>query len=213
MDETGIIVLAKAPRPGLAKTRLIPALGADGAARLAQQLLVHAMKAASAAAPGRVHLYCAPDASDSLLREAAGEVGASLAVQNDGDLGERMAGALAEVLQHLPRALLIGTDSPALDETVLRHAALALQTVDVVLVPALDGGYVLVGVVQARAETLAGLFCNIAWSTGSVMAQTRERLVALGWRWIELAPLADIDEAADLVHLPAGFFTEPRPLA
>lgn len=208
MEATHVIVFAKAPHPGEVKTRLIPALGAVGAARLAHALLRHTLTLAAEAAPGRVILYCAPDASDPLLREAAAQTGAALAVQADTDLGGRMAAALAAVLRDAPRALLIGTDCPGLNAQILRQAAEALHEVDVVLIPALDGGYVLVGASQARFSTLpatlSAMFSDIAWSTAGVMAQTRERLVTLGWKWRELPPLADIDEAADLVHLPPG---------
>jgi len=208
MKATRIIVFAKAPHPGAVKTRLIPALGAVGAARLAHALLGHTLKLAAAVAPGQVTLYCAPDASDPLLREAAAQSGAALAVQADTDLGGRMAAALAAVLQEAPRALLIGTDCPGLDARVLQQAAQALHEVDVVLVPALDGGFVLVGASQSRAASLSVLFSDIAWSTDAVMAQTRERLAALGWQWRELQALADIDEPADLVHLPPGLGME-----
>lgn len=202
MEATHVIVFAKAPRPGAAKTRLIPALGAVGAASLAHALLRHTLTLAAAAAPGRVTLYCAPDAGDPWLREAAAQSGASLAVQANTDLGGRMAAALAAVLRNAPRALLIGTDCPGLNAQVLQQAAEALHEVDAVLIPALDGGYVLVGASQARLANLSAMFDDIAWSTTGVMAQTRERLNALGWHWRELPPMADIDEPADLIHLP-----------
>lgn len=202
LDATHVIVFAKAPQPGAAKTRLIPALGSVGAASLAHALLRHTLMIAAEAAPGRVTLYCAPDASDPLLREAAAQCGASLAVQADTNLGGRMAAALGAVLHDASRALLIGTDCPGLNAQILQQATEALQEVDVVLIPALDGGYVLVGASQARLASLPAMFDGIAWSTSGVMAQTRERLGALGWQWRELPPLADIDEPADLIHLP-----------
>jgi glycosyltransferase A (GT-A) superfamily protein (DUF2064 family) len=96
------------------------------------------------------------------------------------------------------RALLIGTDAPDLDAAVLRAAALALDAHDAVFVPALDGGYVLVGLRRPGAP----IFSDMAWSTPAVMAQTRERLSRAGWRHLELEALADIDEPADLQRLP-----------
>jgi rSAM/selenodomain-associated transferase 1 len=195
------IVFAKAPVPGLAKTRLAPALGAIGAAALAERMLHHALAQARVAGIGPVELCAAPDATHPGLRAAAAEHGASLSEQGSGDLGERMHRALARSLEHHPQALLIGTDAPALDAARLREAAQTLQRHDGVFVPALDGGYVLVG--QRRSD--ASWFAGMTWSHAQVMADTRDRLRAAGVRWAELSPVVDIDEPADLVHLPAGW--------
>jgi glycosyltransferase A (GT-A) superfamily protein (DUF2064 family) len=99
------------------------------------------------------------------------------------------------------RTLLIGTDAPSLDAAVLREASNALHKHDAVFVPALDGGYALVG--QRRADPR--WFSDMSWSHDRVMEQTRERLRAAGVRWAELAPVADIDEPADLALLPPGW--------
>jgi len=198
---TAIIVFAKAPVPGLAKTRLAPALGAAGAAALAERMLHHALAQATAAAVGPVELCAAPDATHPVLQAAAAEQGACLTEQGTGDLGLRMHRALARSLTQHGRALLIGTDAPALDATVLRQASSALQDHEAVFVPALDGGYALVG--QRRAD--ARWFSDMRWSHDRVMEDTRERLRAAGVRWAELPPVADIDEPADLRHLPPGW--------
>jgi rSAM/selenodomain-associated transferase 1 len=194
-----LTVFAKAPLPGLAKTRLAPALGPQGAAALAERLLCHALEQAVAADVGPVQLCATPDASHPLFARLAQTHGVALAGQGDGDLGERMHRALALALQRHDAALLIGSDMPALDAQVLRDAARALQAHDAVFVPALDGGYGLVGLRRADARVFAG----IDWSTPQVMAQTRERLRGAGLVWAELPPLADIDTPADLAHLPA----------
>ncbi|MCU0928503.1 MAG: TIGR04282 family arsenosugar biosynthesis glycosyltransferase [Burkholderiaceae bacterium] len=201
-----IVVMAKAPKPGLAKTRLAPALGADGAARLAERLLDHALGEALAADLGPVELCAAPDAMDPAFARWR-TLPLRWSDQGTGDLGERMARAidraLAQAPGHTPRVLLIGTDAPALDAPMLRTAAASLAAHDAVFVPAHDGGYVLVGV----RRLAAALFCGVAWSTPHVMAQTRERLRAEGWTHRELPPVADVDEPADLVHLPPGWLT------
>ena len=119
--------------------------------------------------------------------------------QGEGDLGARMQRALNRWLAREGRALLIGTDAPALDAAVLRAAALALDEHDAVFVPAFDGGYVLVGLRRSGAP----IFSDMVWSTPTVMAQTRERLAGAGWRHLELAAMADIDEPADLRWLPS----------
>ena len=182
-----IIVFAKAPVAGLAKTRLAPTLGMAGAAALAERMLRHALAQALAAGIGPVELCAAPDASHPVLRAVAAASGASLAGQGQGDLGLRMHRALARHLMRRGRALLIGTDAPSLDATVLRAAAQALVDHDAVFVPALDGGYALVG--QRRADPR--WFCDMAWSHARVMEDTRERLRAAGVRWKELAPVVD----------------------
>ena len=208
---TAVIVFAKAPVAGVAKTRLAPALGAAGAAALAERMLRHALAQATAAGIGPVELCAAPDTTHPTLRAAAAACGASLAEQGAGDLGLRMHRAFARQLMRHGRALLIGTDAPSLDAARLQQAAQALQQHEVVFVPALDGGYALVG--QRRADPR--WFSGMTWSHARVMADTRERLRAAGVRWAELPPVADIDEPADLAHLPAAWLEglpcpEPR---
>ncbi len=199
--------MAKAPVAGEAKTRLIPALGADGAAALAARLLEHALQTALAAAAdgaeglGPVELCCAPDSQHAGFDGVRRHTALEFAAQGDGDLGARMQRAFARRLASHGRALLIGTDAPALDAAMLRRAAAALRTHEAVFVPALDGGYALIGL----AQPVPSLFESMPWSTARVMALTRERLAAAGIRHAELPPVHDIDEPADLVHLPGGW--------
>ena len=198
---TALIVFAKAPVAGQAKTRLIPALGAAGAAALAARLLDHALTAAVETGFDHLELCVAPDTGHPTFAALAAAHRLVLTAQGDGDLGARMDRALTRVLRDHPQALLIGTDAPALGAARLRDAAQALQGTDAVFVPALDGGYALVGLQRAQPA----LFQGIAWSTPQVMAQTRARAAAAGLTWTEREPVADIDEPADLVHLPAGW--------
>lgn len=199
-----LIVFAKAPVAGRAKTRLIPALGAEGAAALAERMLEHALAAAVAAQPDAVELCVTPDAAHPLFRRLLqAHPDLRMTVQGEGDLGARMQRAFERVLRAHDRALLIGTDAPAVDATLLRRAAVALDEHDAVLVPALDGGYALVGLRSPQPA----LFADMAWSTPQVMAATRDRLRAAGLRWAELPAVADVDEPQDLVHLPAGWLT------
>ena len=195
-----IIIFAKAPVAGLAKTRLIPALGAEGAAALAQCMLEHTVAAAVGAGLGSIELCRTPQAGHpALLRLAEQYPHVALTTQGEGDLGQRMARAFQRALRAHAQVLLIGTDAPALDAALLRDAARALAAVDAVFVPALDGGYVLVGL----RRNAPALFAGIAWSSASVMQASRERAARAGLRLAELAPVADIDEPADLVHAPA----------
>ncbi|MCW5634238.1 MAG: TIGR04282 family arsenosugar biosynthesis glycosyltransferase [Rubrivivax sp.] len=208
-----VIVFARAPRPGEAKTRLAPALGAAGAAALAERMLVHATAQAAGAGAQALELCVTPDDAVTqpvfaALRRAHPPL--VLSGQGEGDLGERMARALERALRSHRTALLMGTDAPALDAATIARAAAALGAADAggrgdpcdaVFVPALDGGYVLVGLTRPAPA----LFRGIAWSTPQVMQQTRARAAAAGLRVTELEPLPDIDEPADLRHLPASW--------
>jgi rSAM/selenodomain-associated transferase 1 len=196
-----VVVMAKAPVAGLAKTRLLPALGAAGAAALAERLLEHAVQQAAGAGFDTLELCVTPDATHPAFARLQARHRLRLAMQGDGDLGTRMQRALARALAVHRRALLLGSDAPALDAPMLRRAAAALDAADAVFVPALDGGYALVGL----RRMAPGLFDGVAWSSAQVMRQTRARAAAAGLSLVELAPVADIDEAADLVHLPAGW--------
>jgi uncharacterized protein len=198
LSSAAITVFAKAPVPGLAKTRLAPALGADGAAALAARMLAHTVEQAVVAALGPVELCTSPDASHPAFQALHVRHGIVLTEQGTGDLGQRMQRAFLRGLPRHGALLLVGTDAPALDSAVLRAAAAALASHDAVFVPALDGGYALIGLRQP-----APVFDGMAWSTPGVMADTRQRLQAAGLRWAELPAVADIDLPADLVHLPA----------
>lgn len=201
--DCAVLVMAKAPLPGLAKTRLIPALGAAGAAALAARMLRHTLDEALAAGLGPVTLCAAPQASHPAFAEIAREGRITMADQGDGDLGARMQRALERALTAHAGALLIGTDAPALDAVVLRAAHAALTAHDAVLVPAHDGGYVLIGL-RGMAPRL---FEGMPWSTPQVLALTRERLRESGLSWAELPALHDIDEPVDLVHLATRGWT------
>ena len=198
---TAAIVFAKAPVAGEAKTRLIPAIGAAGAAALAERLLVHAVQAAASAGFEALELCVTPDTGHPLFLQLRQQHGLWLTAQGGGDLGARMQRALARALQAHERALLMGSDLPGLDAAVLRRANAALADHDAVFVPALDGGYGLVGL-RAPAPML---FDGMAWSRADVMARTRERARAAGLRLAELPAVADIDEPDDLRHLPQAW--------
>ncbi len=207
--------MAKAPVPGFAKTRLAPALGDAGAAALAERLLAHALAQAAAALPASLSLWVSPDAAHPAFARAQQRHGARLLLQPAGDLGLRMAAVFesafdadTEPLQHKLPVLLTGTDAPALDAAMLRAAAAELVTHDAVFVPALDGGYALVGLAHAAPALLADLFSQMRWSHADVMTCTRKRLSNGHWRHAELPPVADIDIPADLARLPPGWLDD-----
>lgn len=195
------IVFAKAPLPGFAKTRLAPALGEEGAARLATRLLRHAVTEMLHAGTGPVELCVTPDPSSPCWSLLALPEPLEWSAQGDGDLGTRLAHAAQRSLQTDEAVLLIGTDCPALTSGVLREAAAALQEVDCVMIPATDGGYVLLGLTRFDASVFAG----IPWSTDQVAAATLQKLQRLGWRTRLLPALHDIDEPDDLQWLPTSW--------
>lgn len=201
-DACKIIVFAKAPIAGFAKTRLIPVLGAEAAAQLATRMLQETVQqAVVAASADAVELCCAGDLAHPAFSALQQQYGIALSAQGEGDLGQRMWRAMQRALQTYQRVVLIGTDAPAIHAAFLQQAASALQTHQAVFAPAFDGGYVLVGLAQA----LPSLFQDISWSTAAVMQQTRARLQAASASYLELPTLHDIDEAADLVHVPAAW--------
>lgn len=194
-----VIVFAKAPVAGFAKTRLIPALGAQRAAQLATRMLQETVKQAVAAVSANaVELCCAGDMTHPVILELQQRYGITLTGQGEGDLGERMARAFDRALAEYAHVILIGTDAPALTATILQQADTALQTHQAVFAPASDGGYTLVGL----SEELPTIFQHIQWSTSAVMQQTRERLQAAGASYIELPTMHDVDEPEDLQHVP-----------
>jgi hypothetical protein len=198
--DTPVLVFARAPVPGEAKTRLVPVLGAEGAATLSARLARRAIDTAFAAALGQVELWCAPDAKHPFFAECTRRYPLVLLEQGDGDLGARMARALESALSNHPRAVLIGSDCPALAPEDIAAAAGALEAHDVAFVPAEDGGYVLI----AARRTDPRLFDAIPWGGGQVMRRTRDRLRELGWRWVELPSRWDVDRPGDLDRLMAS---------
>ena len=194
MSATRIVMFAKAPVPGWAKTRLIPVLGEDGAARLAQRMLADTVTHALAAGLATPELCVTPHPDEPSWAEHL-PAGVRLSDQGPGDLGQRLATAAMRVIEDGERILLIGTDCPALDGKRLADAAAQLDHHDTVIHPAQDGGYVLLGL----ARTDPSLFTDIAWSTDAVAATTIARIEALGWSLFIGDTLQDIDEPADLV--------------
>lgn len=192
-----IQILARAPVAGAAKTRLIPALGARGAARLQGELVHDTVARAVASAAGPVTLYGTGDDPADFIAGVAQDYGIPWATQPSGDLGQRMRQVLADGLARNTPALVIGTDCPALTAAAIALAARRLREHDAVLAPAHDGGYVLLGVHQAHAA----LFSEMEWGSDCVLADTRSRLRMLGWSWCELEPRDDVDRPADLARL------------
>jgi rSAM/selenodomain-associated transferase 1 len=197
--DTALLVFAKAPLAGRAKSRLIPALGAADAARLHGHLVRQTLEKVAGQADWDTQLWCAPDSTHPFFCQVADQYGVRLRNQAGDNLGARMADALRVVLQTYRRAVLIGTDCPDLSLEDLRRAyALLVSGNDVVLGPAADGGYYLIGMNREIPE----LFQGIIWGSGSVLGATRDKLAALDLNWCELTEHHDLDRPADLARYP-----------
>jgi rSAM/selenodomain-associated transferase 1 len=183
-----VLVFARAPVPGSVKRRLVPRLGPWRAARLHLRLLRQTLGTAALAACGPVELHLTR--RHALFRKHE--------LQKGTDLGERMHRALERALRRHRGAILVGSDCPALRAADLRRAARLLAgSCDVVLGPAEDGGYVLIGARRVSPR----LFEGIDWGTPDVYAATAQRLDALRYRWRALRPLWDLDRPDDLGRL------------
>jgi rSAM/selenodomain-associated transferase 1 len=193
-----VILFARPLVRGTVKTRLEPALGADGALRLYEALLRYVASVCQAAELGPLTLAYAGDRPGAALAALGEALGATLVSQGSGDLGDRMARALGDALEAGTWPVLLGTDLAGLKPGHLTAAAAALRAGDdYAFAPAEDGGY---GVVAARRLD-PELFAAMPWSTPSVMKETAGRLAALGRVWTRLPSLYDIDGPEDLPRL------------
>ncbi|HXF17181.1 MAG TPA: TIGR04282 family arsenosugar biosynthesis glycosyltransferase [Burkholderiales bacterium] len=201
MKTVRIVIFAKAPIAGAVKTRLIPALGAQGAARLAHRMLTHTVAEAVAAGAGPVELCVSPSPIASVWQSVALSTNVSWSDQSHGDLGTRMARAVRRVTEAGESIVLIGTDCPQLDRSLLRAAASSLQHYDATISPTTDGGYVLLGLRRYDPA----LFRDIVWSTPTVASETLSRLTQLGWTVQHNPIVRDIDQPDDLAYLPPSW--------
>ncbi len=191
-----LIMVTRFPRPGRTKTRLIPVLGAAGAAQLQRcmtELLVERLHAVCDRASLTFEVHFA-DGSFAEMCHWLGH-GLILKPQSAGNLGQRLQAAFQQGFQENGHPILmVGSDCPGLDEEHITQALAALNDHDVVLGPAQDGGYYLIGLRQPHP----GLFENISWGQSCVLAETMERAALQGLSVALLDPLGDIDRPEDL---------------
>ncbi len=194
-----ILVFAKAPVAGEVKTRLAVGIGAERAATLYAQLLRATLRTAARSGLAPVELYVASATDHPLFVSLAREYALEIKAQQGEDLGQRMYNAIQNALSGSSFVILIGTDCPPMSADYLAQACRQLDSgTAVVLGPAEDGGYVLMG---ARCCDRY-LFTDMPWSTGRVLQLTRERLQSLNLAFAELATLWDVDRPGDLERLP-----------
>jgi hypothetical protein len=199
--QTRIVIFAKAPVPGKVKTRLIPALGEEGAARLARRMLQDTVREAMKVEAAEVELCADPGPEHPDWRGLLPPV--RLERQGDGNLGDRLTRAAERVTATGQRVIFIGTDCPALTQQRLSQACRELESHDAVIHPTLDGGYALLGLRSYDPSIFAG----IEWSTSSVARATMARIAALGWSLHIGETLQDIDVPEDLPALSLGAAT------
>ncbi len=194
-DDRHLILFARWPEPGHTKTRLIPALGAAGAAKLAKQLTEQAAQQIRALhCPATVH------GTGFDADRISQWLGMPCVLQVEGDLGARMHAAITKAYATgSTRIILAGSDCPGLSTAILAQGFDALQNHDVVLGPAADGGYYLIGMREPQPQ----LFAQMHWSHARVLADTLTRLDDLSHFLLPM--LHDIDTPADLAYLPPDF--------
>ncbi len=193
-DDTVILLFAKAPVEGSVNTRLIPDIGVQAATKLQYDLVHQRLLMLTKADLSAVHLMCAPDVSDEFFLQCKQQYPVTLMQQSGCDIGIRMLNAVKTGLLHYKYCIVIGTDAPALDVAEIKQAIEVLHTgIEVVFVPAEDGGYVLVGLQQACDF----LFKDISWSSAEVMQQSKNKLKKNNISYKELATCWDIDRLED----------------
>ncbi|MBI1310063.1 DUF2064 domain-containing protein [bacterium] len=199
--------MTRIPKAGRVKTRLIPALGAEGAAKLHAALLANTLRLAERHSSQRsdVDVDVRFTGQNSESSDAGHCSKAVWLEQHEGDLGERMHGAISTAIDEGAQAVtVIGTDCPQLSTETLDRTWNLLEQHDVVLGPADDGGYYLLAVKQPDAR----LFERVTWGTGQVLGQTLDRCRELGKSVGLLPPLSDIDVAENLIvcrRIGSGF--------
>jgi len=197
-----LLLFTRYPEAGTTKTRMIPSLGAKGAANLQKKLTEHIFHEARKLEKEfqistEVH-YC----GGTREKMAVWLGPCTLVRQVEGDIGARMAAAFSYTFAvGTQKAVLVGSDIPDISTRLLRLAFVSLSAADVVLGPSHDGGYYLVGFKAKEAPTLLPLlFEKMPWSTRSLFIVTMDALKAAGWTVATLPLLTDIDEPDDLSH-------------
>lgn len=198
-----ILLFTKYPRPGSSKTRLIPALGADGAAKLQRSMTLSIGEKIKNLAAKR---YCHTRVyfTGSTVEEIQNLLGKDFTYQrqHEGDLGNRMRTAISEHLGRYRAIILVGADCPEVDGNLLLDGLEKLKNNHAVIGPAFDGGYYLIGVRGDIAESsLEHIFAEIDWGSAEVCRQTIERMTNIHMRYQLLKKLHDIDDPDDLKHL------------
>lgn len=194
MQDVLFIQLAREPVPGLVKTRMLPELSPEQACDLHRELVFWTAGILARSGLGEVELWVSGNTRSPLFQQCQALGVSEVRPQSGSHLGERMYDALESGLERFSKVILVGSDSPQIDSTYLESAICALDEADAVLGPALDGGYVLIGVKSLRQEWLE----DMEWGSDSVYSETVARMEATGTNWTPLSVMQDIDRPEDL---------------
>ncbi len=193
-----MLVFTRTPVPGEVKSRLSSVLGEARAVAVHTVLLRRTLETARRSKVGDIELWCTPATQHPVLADLGEDFAVQLYSQAGADLGERMYFAMEQALKTCDHALLIGSDCIDLDETDIDLALDKLaEGYDLVLGPAHDGGYYLIGLSRVNRQ----LFTDIAWGTERVLPVTRERAALLELKVYELPVRRDLDRPEDLRYL------------
>ncbi len=201
-DEFRLLVFAKAPVEGKVKTRLYTfdesdelSVSAQAAADIHRALVSHTLNRLCEDFLPQMELW--GSAEHDWLCSQQQHFGLPLHIQQGTSLGQKMFNAAENVLQQAASVIIIGTDCPEMSSSYVDQARKALEKFPVVIGPASDGGYVLIGMRQVLPE----VFENIQWGSSRVLQQTRDQLTANNLSWFELDTLSDLDRPRDLLRL------------
>lgn len=193
-----LLIFTKSPVLGEVKTRLQPEYSPEQSLIVHKSLLANTLELTKKLDNIDVELCCAPDRNTSFFLECEDKYPLELNNQHGADLGERMALSFSIALQKYENVVVIGTDCPDIDEGYINEAFTALNEVDAVIGPAMDGGYVLLGLRKFALE----IFSGISWGGDTVLVQTENALDELGWSYKELTMKNDVDRPEDLLRYP-----------
>ncbi len=189
-----ILIFSKAPVVGQVNTRLVPYITAEQAAKLHEELARDRLHMCTTAKLCDVQLWCSPDTRHPFFSECKQSYGVQLHTQTGDSLGERMLSAIKTMLGQYKKIIIIGTDAPALDIEAINAVINELERNDIVLIPAEDGGYVLL----AASKHHEDLLTDVPWGSESVLASTVRNIERLGLEYSLLGQCWDVDRPEDL---------------
>ncbi len=204
VDRTKVVIaqFAKEPILGEVKTRMAPRLNLIQALSLHKSLVSYTVQQIADFPLATLELWVGSNGRHEFFQSLSTNTNIAIYEQHGDSLGDKMYFAAVECLQRAEAVIIIGSDCPFISKTVLTTAIHTLLAgVPVVINPAFDGGYVLIGFTKVAPEVFAG----VQWGSETVLQQTRDNMTQLGWRWHELDTLSDIDRPTDLQLLPADF--------
>jgi len=197
-NKNKLLIFTKSPVLGEVKTRLQPGYSQEQSLTVHKNLLLNTLEKTKEVNGVDIELCCTPDRTTMFFLDCENNFPVSLSNQCGADLGERMAFAFSVALQTYEKVVVIGTDCPSLNEAYISQAFVSLEENNAVIGPAVDGGYVLLGLRKFSPE----IFQGISWGSGTVFVQTENALNDLSWSYTELEIMHDVDRPEDLQRYP-----------